>query len=450
MLNLNFIKKQDIETKKLLKNISWSILLKGISVIINFLSVPFLLSYLNQTDYGLWLTMSSFFSWFIVFDLGTGNGLRNKLAEAITKNDTELAKIYVSTSYLVLCLIFCTIYFVFYFLRYYIDWVNLFNANEGLDSQLFLAATLLFASLCCQFVLKLISTILIAHQYTAWADALNILIQALIISFIYFIGNSGYEAKLLNVVWSYSFLPVVILLTISIILFRTRFKYIAPSFSNIHFPYFSKISNIGYKFFLIQIAGIILYASDNYLISQLLNPEAVTTYSIVYKYFSIIPIIWALFLVPFWTATTKAIAKNEYDWIQSTVKKLIYIWVLLSISALFILLVSEKAYKIWVGPHIEIPFILSLVMFIYTIIAAWGALFGNFLNGAGKLKIQLYTALFGAAINIPLSIFFCKSLNWGIISIPLATLISLLIGAIFSTVQYYKIINFTAKGIWNE
>ena len=46
--------------------------------------------------------------------------------------------------------------------------------------------------------------------------------------------------------------------------------------------------NIGLDFFIIQIASIILFSTDNFIITQLFGPEQVTPYNIALKYFTII------------------------------------------------------------------------------------------------------------------------------------------------------------------
>jgi len=73
--------------------------LKGISIGISLLLVPLTLNYLDKEGYGLWLTLSSIVSWFSLFDIGLGNGFRNKFAEATAVKNDDLAKTYVSTTF---------------------------------------------------------------------------------------------------------------------------------------------------------------------------------------------------------------------------------------------------------------------------------------------------------------------------------------------------------------
>jgi O-antigen/teichoic acid export membrane protein len=72
---------------------------KGGSILASFLLVPLTINYLDTENYGIWLTLSSFIAWFSFFDIGLGNGLRNKFAEAKAKGDMTLARGYVSSAY---------------------------------------------------------------------------------------------------------------------------------------------------------------------------------------------------------------------------------------------------------------------------------------------------------------------------------------------------------------
>jgi Na+-driven multidrug efflux pump len=68
----------------------------------------------------------------------------------------------------------------------------------------------------------------------------------------------------------------------------------------------------------------------------------------------------------------------------------------------------------------------------------------------GKIRIQLYYAILTAILNIPLSIFLAKYVGLGITGIMVATNISLIFASFWSPIQYHKLINGTAKGIWDK
>src|SRR6187431_1993179 len=86
------------------KNIIGTFLVKSMSIITSLLFLRYSLDFLGKEVYGVWLTMSAFVTWFTFFELGLGNGLRNKLAESIVIGDVELSRSYVSTTYFLLCI----------------------------------------------------------------------------------------------------------------------------------------------------------------------------------------------------------------------------------------------------------------------------------------------------------------------------------------------------------
>ena len=99
-------------SKKAMRNIVLSFFAKGISVASSLLIVPLTIHYVNPTQYGIWLTLSSIIGWVAFFDLGLGNGFRNRFAEAKAQGDLELAKNYLSTTYFAVAGIVFVVFFV--------------------------------------------------------------------------------------------------------------------------------------------------------------------------------------------------------------------------------------------------------------------------------------------------------------------------------------------------
>ena len=67
---------------------------------------------------------------------------------------------------------------------------------------------------------------------------------------------------------------------------------------------------------------IIIFTTDNLIISNLLGPKEVTNYDIILKLFQIITISSIILLDPFWALFTDAFQKKDFNWIQKTLKKL--------------------------------------------------------------------------------------------------------------------------------
>lgn len=441
--------KGHVRTNRAKKNIVGSLVVKGLSIAIGMILVPMTIHYVNPVRYGIWITMSSIIVWFGFFDIGFGGGLRNKLAQAMAKGDKELARTYVSTTYAILTMIIGVVYILFLIVNPFLNWAKILNASPEMAKELSMLALIVFTFFCIRFVLQLISTILIADQKSAKSSVFNLVGSAFSIIAIFIITKTT-QGSLIYLGWALGFAPVVVLAASSLWFFNREYKYYTPSLKYVKFKYAKDLMNLGLKFFVIQIASIFLYQSNNLIIAQLFGPEQVTTYAIAYKYFGMIPMAFTIITYPLTAAYTEAYYKDEIDWVRKTVKSLINIWFAFLIGSILMLVFSKLAYRIWVGKSIEVPFVLSLICFLYTIVVTWSNIFLTFINGTGKVLVQLILTVIVIFINVPLAILFAKYMHFGIGGVLMATTISFLMFGLMMPIQYRKLVNKSAKGVWNR
>ena len=445
----NFISKGHSRSVKAKKNVIGSFLIKGANLAISFIMVPMVLGYLNPTKYGIWMTVSSIIHYFGFLDIGLGHGLRNRFAESKARDDNLVVKTYVSTTYALLLIIITVIYLCYLIANRFINWSVIFNTSEDLNTELNLLFFIVFSFFCIRFVVQIITTILIADQRPALSALIKLIAQSIsaIIIFILTLTTSG---SLIYISLAYSATPVLIMIIASFYFFIKDYKEYIPSVKFIQFGHSKKLMNLGIKFFIIQIAVIIMFSTDNLIVTQLYGPDQVTPYSIAYKYFNFIGMTFTIIVTPFWSAFTEAWVKKDYGWIKRIIQKLKRIWLLYLVLGIAMISLAKFIYALWVGKDIIIPFSLTLAMGLYFLARAYGGIYVNFLNGTGKVKLQFYTAFFSAILNIPLSIFLAKTLNFGLAGIILATFICISYGPFIAPIQYRKIMNGTAKGIWNK
>lgn len=443
----SIINKGHHRSVKAKKNILASFIIRGCSIVISLVLVPLTIHYVNPTQYGIWLTLSSIIGWFAFFDIGFGNGLRNKFAEAIAKNDHELARIYLSTTYAILSIIIAVILIVFFCINPFLNWSKILNSPPGMASELSTLALIVFSFFCLQFVLQLVTTIITANQQPAKASFFNFLgsLFSLVVIFILTKTTSG---NLIYLGLSLGFTPVLVLAASSAWFYTHDYKKYAPSVKFVNFSYARNLMSLGVKFFLIQIAAVIFYETSNLIIAQLFGPAEVTSYNVAYKYFGIIPMVMGIVMMPFWSAYTEAWVNKDIDWIKNTVHRLRRLWMILCIVTVSMLAVSAYVYQAWVGKEVVIPITISAAIASYVIINAWNNIYSQFINGVGKIKLQLCLAVGGSIINIPLAIFLGK--NLGIYGVVLSTTLISIVTAIITPIQYNRIINNTAKGIWSK
>jgi O-antigen/teichoic acid export membrane protein len=436
-------------TKNITRHVLMSFLYKGGSIATNFLIVPLTIHLLDAENYGIWLTLSSFIGWFSFFDVGLGHGLRNKFAEAKAKGDLTLARAYISTAYFSLGILSLTLIILFCGFNFFLDWARLFNVNSLMLDDLRILLPLVFSFFCLQLVLKLITTIYTSDQHHSIQVKVTFYSSVLSLISIWLMTKCGKQSLLIFSI-TYSLIPFLLLMGLNIFAFSFRFKKFKPSFGLWKVDHLKDILGLGMYFFLIQISIIILFSTDNIIISQLFGPKEVVPFNIAYKYMSISTMILSIFLAPYWSATTDSYIKKDIAWIKTSLINIFKIS-LGSILFIFLLvLLSPYAYKIWVGEDISIPLSLTSYMALFFSITILYAPFNQIINGIGKVKIQVYSFGISAIVNVPLSIFLAKNIGMGVSGVILSTILCTLPQVVLFPIQYFKIINNRADGIWNR
>lgn len=436
-------------TVKANKNIFYSFFIKGISIASQFALVPLTLNYLDKTQYGIWLTLASIISWFSFFDIGIGNGLRNKLSEALAENNIKLAKIYVSTSYALVAGIFLTIMFLFWIINPFLDWSTILNTPAELNIELSKMVLFVFLFFCIRFILALIGNILFAYQLSALNNLISPLGSVFSLIIIYILTVTT-ESSLLWVAISFSAIPVLVLAVFNLYFFIGKFNTIKPNFKFIDFKHSKDLLGLGIQFFVIQISVLVLLSSSNVLLTQLFGPEEVTIYNIAYKYFTISTMIYGIITATYWSAFTEAFVKKDFKWISNSIRRLEYITYLLMILIVISAFFADEAFYYWIGNSFQVSSSIKISMSIYAILGLISAPHIIFINGAGKIRLQLYAAIFSIIVMIPLAIFFSKTMNFGPSGVIVAMTVTTLPNIILWRIQYYRLITRRATGIWNK
>lgn len=442
-----FFSKGHIRTIEAKRNILAVFFLKGVSIVTSLFLVPLTINYVNPTRYGIWLTLTSIVAWFSFFDMGFGNGLRNRFAESKARSDTITARCYVSTTYAVLIIIFFLVWILFFVGNFFLDWSNILNAPDEYASELSILALIVVSFFCLQIVLKLISTILIADQKPAKSSLIDALGQLGALSIVFILTKTT-KGSLINLGLALGATPLIILAISSLWYYNKTYKIFAPSLKFVDFKYAKDILTLGIKFFVIQVAAIVIYQTSNIIIAHTCSPKDVTVYNIAFKYFSVGTMLFTIILTPFWSAVTDAFTIRDFAWIKRLYKKLRHIALIVILLVFIMVLLAPYAYEIWIGDAVNVRTTISFVVAIYIITNIWNALNSTYLNGMGKIQLQLYISIFCMSVNIPLAIFLGK--EFGIEGVVLSSVIINVLSAVFAPIQIKKLLDKNAKGIWNR
>jgi O-antigen/teichoic acid export membrane protein len=444
----NYFNKGHERSIRAKQNILSSLFIKGAGIFISFITLPITLSYVDSSTYGVWLTLSSIVGWFVFFDVGLTAGLRNRFAEALARKENTLARVYVSTTYAIISIIFIFVWVIFIIANNFLDWAKILNVTESIRPEVTKLAIIVFTYFCISFILKIITTILLADQYPAKSSFIDLLGQLLSLVFIIILVKTT-EGSLIKLGLALCISPLVILLGANVFFFNTKYKQYSPALSLVKFAYARDLFNLGLKFFIIQVAGIIQFQTANIIISRNFGAAEVTEYNVVYKLFGALYMIFNIFLIPFWSASTEAYHKGDIIWIKNGIKKYSMLNILMILISLVLLIFSDSIYRLWLGEgKVFILFSLSFWGFAYFNIMMFGGKYVQFLNGISALRIQFIASLISPILFILVVMLLINQFNVGVQSLFIGSIIANFNGFILAPLQYHMVINRNKKGIW--
>lgn len=415
-------------SQTIVKNVLMSFGIRGGSIFVGLLLVPLTLNYVTPAEYGIWLTISSIVSWLSFFDIGLGNGLRNKLSEANAKKKYGDAKKYISTTYAAISVIAFFLLLIFYLIYKKINWQNILNIEDINNETLQLLFLMVVGSFCVQLIVRIINSILTALHHSALSGFITFLGQVGVLIGIFILKYFA-EPNLFYLFIVLTIIPILVLLIATVLIFRKKLQYLKPEFKFIRIKHLKSIFNIGGAFFIVQIGALVLFQTDNFIISNVLGPEAVTEFNIAFKLFSLTTMVTFIILTPYWSAYSDAWARQDFDWMRKNILIIRKIWILLSVITVILYFAAPFLYNIWIGDTIKISSKVSFAMMIYSIVISFQASHNYIINGLGKIKLQMYLMLISAVLNIPLAFYL-----GGIYGIP---------GVIYSNVLFMLILGIT-------
>ncbi len=425
-------------THNYFNQIKGSFFFKGLAVLASFVAIPLMIRYLGQEQFGIWSTLLSIMSWVVFFDLGIGNGLRNKLTEALAKNDLTEAVCYISSGYSLIGLISLLLFISAAAVSFYIPWQQVFNTLILDEETLRHTVLISVFFMTLNFWISIINQILNAVQKSSTVVFGQFISNVLALALVFFLTTQQTTPSIYYLALVYGISLIISNGALSLWFYSQR-QDLIPSLS-FEKKHVRPILSLGVQFFVIQVAVLIIFTTDKILITQLFGPQYVTQYDVVFKLFGIISLIHTLITTPLWSSYTDAYHRGDFVWIKAILVKQLIIFGVIVLSAIIMIPMVKPIVALWISDDFEIsmPLVISMAGFI--LISTWSNIFAIFVNGIGQIKLQLFTAIIAMIINIPLAIYFTKYLGFGVNGIVLATCTSLSLFAIAGPIQVYFIL----------
>lgn len=417
------------ENQKIILNILGAFSVKGGALIVNLMTMPAYIKYFqNQTVIGIWYTIVAVLNWMLVFDLGLGNGLRNQLPRALQSKNKAKIRSLISTTYISMSAFAAILMVLGYLIIPQLNWNRLLNADSNLiDNQVLINCVLIvFLGITIQFVVKIVSSILFALQYSAVVNFIALCSSLIILLGLKLMPSSSLEANL----YKMSILNVLAMTVPSAIatavVFWKMLNGCFPSISFFETRLVKSILGIGIILLWLQLVFMVISATNEYLISVLAGPQYVVDYQAYYKVFNTGAALVSLAITPIWSAVTKAQVEKNYVWIIRIYKSFLLIAVASVFVELFIIPFLQPFMNIWIGRgKIQVNNLYGVIFVVFSVLTILHNVNTSIGNGISYFKVQVIWMTFAAIVDIPLAIIMVRiSGSW--IGVVIANIIALL------------------------
>ena len=430
--------------KNILVNILGAFLVKGGSMVLSLFLLPAYIRFFgNDNILGVWYTILSIINWVLVFDLGIGNGLRNKLPKALAENNMKEGRTLVSSTYISSAALVVIIGIAGSIAIHLLNWNAILNIEET-ELPLHVlryAIQIAYIGILIQFVLKIITSILFAIQKSSLVNFLTFLSNVIIFIVINLLPAGDTSSSIIAISY-FNILAVNLpLLVVSLVLFMGKFKDIRPSFKFWSKESAKSVLKIGVTLLWLQLIFMVISATNEFLITAFCGPAAVVDYQVYFKIFNSVASVCSLVLIPIWSAVTKAKVEKRYTWIKKTYMLLLGFSALVLLMLIAIVFVLQPVVNFWLKEDA-----ITVTMTYGVIFAVSGFIFmvhnvnTSIGNGFSYFKVQVVLMTLAAVVDIPLAWLFSR-LTGGMIGIVLANIIALIPFEIAQPIFFFRYLN---------
>lgn len=433
------------KNKIVISNMMGTFVIKGCALFISLFTMPAYISFFNnEVSLGLWFTLLSVLTWILNFDLGIGNGLRNKLVKSLSEGRIEDSKLYISSAYMAIGGLSTITLGIFLLVFNQVNWNMVFNIDCSIvtDMALSISIAIVFFGIVCQLFLKLICSILYAMQKSSVNNLLTLCTSILTLLLIKIVPSQSNDINMILMSIIHAIAVIVPLLVATIIVFNKKdMMALKPSIQYFSLKHARDVLSLGGTFFIIQIAYMFIMNTNEYLITLFIGNESVVEYQIYNKMFLLVSTIFSLALTPIWSAVTKAIAEKDFKWIKKLYKRLILLAIFGSICEFAMIPILQLLVNIWLGDEaITVNVFYSIAFAVMASLMIFNSVLSSIANGSGQLKTQFFAFCLGAGAKIPLAWLLVTMMgDW--CGVLLANIVPIFIYCIleqFSLKQYIK------------
>jgi O-antigen/teichoic acid export membrane protein len=217
-------------------------------------------------------------------------------------------------------------------------------------------------------------------------------------------------------------------------------RWLAPRLKHMRRSAARRMMQSGSEFFVLQIAGLIVFNSDNLVVTHYLGPTQVAAYSVAWRLVGYAAIAQTLVAPALWPAFSEAFARGDLAWIRQTFRRTMAITMGIAVAAsVLFALAGQWIIRIWASRAAVPSEELLLLMCVWVLISTFMNNTATVLVAKGETRLQAWCSLAAAALNLALSIYWVQRIGApGVILGTIVSYLILLVGP--QTLQTYQIL----------
>jgi O-antigen/teichoic acid export membrane protein len=182
----------------------------------------------------------------------------------------------------------------------------------------------------------------------------------------------------------------------------------------------------GILFFVLQLSGLIVFNSDNLVITHYLGASEVTPYSVAWRLTGYASTFQAVLLPSAWPAFSEAYHRGDLKWVRETYHRMTRGSVLaVGAAALGIALIGRPLIRVWAGQAAVPGTLLLWCMSCWVVVLAYTVNQAMLLAATRRIQLQSACSAVAALANLGLSIVLVQRM--GALGVLLATILSYLL-----------------------
>ena len=419
----------------------------GSKILLSFVSVPILLTYIGSEKFGIWMFLLSIVSFVSFFDAGITPTIKNKLTEAFSLGDEKEFKEYFQVGLLFSSIfIFLTFIGIFILSTIDIKYALGLNSNINKSEILLLCYVLLFIT-SSTLILSNVDNYFASKQLLGRIKLMEFAITTVSIMALYLAVKFKLNFALIAFIYSgqsivvkYIFLYKLIQLDLSLFkIDKAQFESLLKKIKDIYI--------ISLSFWGIKLCELVLTIVPSYLFVEYIGYTGIAEFNLIYRYASIPLFLFTATLPILWPVFTLKSKKMEFNWLRKIIK---YVLGIILLGFLFFFIVSYfygiEFLSYWTKGIIAVKFSYLFIVIFLCFSMCITYLFSTFLHSISDFKFELYCHVVIVVLTIASLLIFMrnKQIEIAVFGMGMAWIIGGFIPMYMRTIRFLKVKELTS------